>query len=162
MTVNDADSKFIGNGPLVPDDLEVGLDVDEADGGSVDAAFVGSELDGYFDEGVDLNELGDGGINARFVSVTGTVTVDRRGHRPRGARRRRRGPRRGTCRRPATATTAWRCEVTEDGSLRIEAVGAQSALGGRRCRRHRLGAASARGIRLVGSSSWANADWHPG
>jgi hypothetical protein len=79
VTVSDAWSRFVDNGPLVPDDLEDGIDVDEADDGSIYATFAGSELAGNHDEGADLNETGPSGIDARFVNVRATGTVDGEG-----------------------------------------------------------------------------------
>jgi hypothetical protein len=60
-------SHFDDNGPLDPDDLDDGIDVDEAGYGDIEVNLVGVTLDRNFDEGLDLNE-GDAGSLLLFAS----------------------------------------------------------------------------------------------
>ena len=71
-----SNSKFLRNGPLDPADLDDGIDVDEADAGSIQARITQSTFDHNYDEGIDLNELGPGDVNALLTSVIVVDTVD--------------------------------------------------------------------------------------
>ncbi len=69
-------SSFLDNGPLDPEDLDDGIDVDEADAGSIRARFSQSRFEGNYDEGIDLNEFGPGDVTVVLAGVTVTGTVD--------------------------------------------------------------------------------------
>lgn len=59
-------STFDGNGFYNTADLDDGLDVDEADGGSLWASLVDASLSGNYDQGLDLDEGNDGSF---FLSL---------------------------------------------------------------------------------------------
>lgn len=69
-------TRFRDNGPLDPTDLDDGIDVDEADTGSVRGRFAQSEFVGNYDEGIDLNETASGDLVISLTSVTVVDTVD--------------------------------------------------------------------------------------
>lgn len=55
-------STFNDNGFFSEEDAEDGIDVDEADAGDVRVVILGAQVNGNFDEGVDLNEGDDGSL----------------------------------------------------------------------------------------------------
>jgi hypothetical protein len=69
-------SVFADNGPLDPADLDDGIDVDETDGGSLLGSIRSSQFIHNYDEGVDLNEGGDGSVDVSLVNVIADDTVD--------------------------------------------------------------------------------------
>jgi hypothetical protein len=74
-------SSFENNGntgAIVPGhpDPDDGFDIDEADGGSIDANFVRVRASGNFDEGIDLDEAGEGNVMLDGVQVTANANED--------------------------------------------------------------------------------------
>ena len=78
-------SSFDGNGDTEPvfdalgnsfTDLDDGLDLDEADAGSIVARIIGTSIDDNFDEGLDLDEAGEGGMDVALYWVTGDRNED--------------------------------------------------------------------------------------
>jgi len=57
-----AGTQIHGNGETGTDDLDDGLDIDEADEGSLEAVLVGLSLRDNRDEGLDLDEAGEGDV----------------------------------------------------------------------------------------------------
>lgn len=75
--VFDVDSStFEANGPLDPEDLDDGFDVDEVDDGNVIGSIRSSSFLANYDEGIDINEDGQGSIDVDLVSVTVRDTDD--------------------------------------------------------------------------------------
>lgn len=70
-------SDFNENGFLDIEDLEDGIDVDEAGDGDIVALMVDCRLDGNGDEATDLNEDGTGSLFASFYQVTANDNVDK-------------------------------------------------------------------------------------
>lgn len=62
-------SAFDLNGPKDPADLDDGIDIDEAGGGSIRVKLSDVTINGNFDEGLDLTEDGDGDIIAQLARV---------------------------------------------------------------------------------------------
>jgi hypothetical protein len=60
---------FISSGDPEDPDFDDGIDIDEADLGSVFAAISNSTVSGNFDEGIDLNEDGFGDLNVLLSNV---------------------------------------------------------------------------------------------
>jgi hypothetical protein len=69
-------SSFVNNGPTDPADLDDGIDVDETDAGSLRGSIRSSSFVHNYDEGIDLNESGDGSIEVSLVNVLADQTVD--------------------------------------------------------------------------------------
>ena len=67
---------FISSGDPEDPDFDDGIDIDEADAGSVTATLVNVTASGNFDEGIDLNEGDDGDLNMLLVNVQANHNTD--------------------------------------------------------------------------------------
>jgi hypothetical protein len=67
---------FVSSGDPEDPDFDDGIDVDEADAGSVNVALVNVAANGNFDEGIDLNEGDDGDLNMLLVNVQANNNTD--------------------------------------------------------------------------------------
>jgi hypothetical protein len=67
---------FISSGDPEDPDFDDGIDVDEADQGSVNAVIIGADVSGNFDEGIDLNEGDEGDLNMLLVGVQANNNTD--------------------------------------------------------------------------------------
>ncbi len=62
-------SRFSGNGPLDPADLDDGFDIDELNGGSILGQVVLTTVNDNFEEGLDFNENGAGDLRVNLLLV---------------------------------------------------------------------------------------------
>ena len=73
VTLSATASTFNDNGFFSEEDLDDGIDVDEADAGDVRVSLRAVQVNGNLDEGVDLNESGEGSL---FLSATSLQAND--------------------------------------------------------------------------------------
>ena len=71
-----AHSQVNGNGETGTDDLDDGVDIDEADGGDLVAYLVDVSIEGNRDEGIDFDEAGDGDAIVVLYDVTSNANED--------------------------------------------------------------------------------------
>jgi hypothetical protein len=69
-------STFNENGPRDPEDLDDGLDIDEAGPGGIYFEGSGLELNDNFDEGLDLDEEGPGDLEMRLTNMIANGNTD--------------------------------------------------------------------------------------
>ena len=69
VILSSTSSQYNDNGPKDPADLDDGLDIDEADGGSIRVKLRNVRINNNKDEGLDLDEAGPGDLQLEMVRV---------------------------------------------------------------------------------------------